>query len=101
IWRSSIQPRDGSFCLAVHRDLNLTLPLCDVSDLPESERDAAALRIAMDDALKPFDLAQAPLLRATVVRLAPERHRLYITLHHIVFDGVSIYRIILPELCRL
>jgi amino acid adenylation domain-containing protein len=101
IWRSSIEPRDGSLCIVVHPDLHLALPLRDISDLPETERDAAALRIAAEDALKPFDLAQAPLLRVTVVRLAPERHRLYITLHHIVFDGVSIYRIILPELCRL
>ena len=73
----------------------------DVSDLPEAEREAAALRIATDDALKPFDLTQAPMLRATVVRLAPEKHRLYLTLHHIIFDGVSIYRLIMPELCRL
>ena len=77
------------------------MPLRDVSDLPEAEREAAALRIATEDALKPFDLTQAPMLRATIVRLAPEKHRLYLTLHHIIFDGVSIYRLIMPELCRL
>jgi amino acid adenylation domain-containing protein len=46
-------------------------------------------------------LAQAPLLRAKIVRLAPDKHRLYLTLHHIIFDGVSIYRLVVPELCRL
>ena len=101
IWRSSIEARDGNLCIVVHPHVRLALPLRDLSDLPEAEREAAALRIATDDARKPFDLAQAPLLLATVVRLAPEKHRLYITLHHIVFDGVSIYRIILPQLCQL
>ena len=101
IWRSSIEARDGTLRMVVHPDLRLRLPLCDVSDLPEAEREAAALRLATEDALKPFDLAQAPLLRARIVRLAPERHRLYLTLHHIIFDGVSIYRLIMPELCRL
>ena len=101
IWRSSIEQRDGRLCIVVHPDLRLRLPLRDVSHLAEMEREAAALRIATEDALKPFDFAQAPLLRATVVRLGQEEHRLYITLHHIVFDGVSIYRIVLPELCEL
>jgi amino acid adenylation domain-containing protein len=101
IWRSSIEQRDSGPCLVDHPGLRLSLPLRDVSDLPEAERETSALRIATDDALKPFDLAQAPMLRATVVRLAPEKHRLYLTLHHIIFDGVSIYRLIMPELCRL
>lgn len=101
IWRSSIESRNGDLCMVVHHDLRLTIPLRDVSDRPEAEREAATLRIATEDALKPFDLAKAPLLRATVVRLAPDKHRLHLTLHHIIFDGVSIYRIILPELCQV
>jgi amino acid adenylation domain-containing protein len=30
-----------------------------------------------------------------------EEHRLYLTLHHIIFDGVSLYQVFLPELARL
>ncbi|HWE74824.1 MAG TPA: amino acid adenylation domain-containing protein [Stellaceae bacterium] len=101
IWRSAIELRDGGPCLVVQPPPRLAPPLTDVSDLPEAEREAAALRIATEDALKPFDLAQAPLLRARIVRLAPDKHRLYFTLHHIIFDGVSIYRLIVPELSRL
>ncbi|HEX4191469.1 MAG TPA: amino acid adenylation domain-containing protein, partial [Stellaceae bacterium] len=101
IWRSSIEAQDGGPRLVVRPALRLTLPLSDVSDLSEVEREAAALRIATEDALTPFDLAQAPLLRARIVRLAPDKHRLYLTLHHIIFDGVSIYRLIVPELSRI
>ena len=40
-------------------------------------------------AAKPFDLAHGPLLRATLVAVAPERHVFAVTLHHIVGDGWS------------
>ena len=34
-------------------------------------------------------------------RLSDSEHRLFITLHHIIFDGVSLYRVLLPELQTL
>jgi amino acid adenylation domain-containing protein len=100
IWRSSIELRDGDLWLIPH-DLELGLPLVDLTDLPRADRDAAARRLAEDDARTPIDLAKAPLLRARVVRMAPDYHRLYLTLHHIIFDGVSIYRVLMPELAAL
>ena len=45
--------------------------------------------------------ADAPLFRARIVKLADDNHRLYFTLHHIIFDGVAIYRVIVPELAKL
>ena len=38
---------------------------------------------------RPFDLAQAPLFRARLLRLAPDRHRLLLSFHHIIADGWS------------
>ncbi|MFD2384170.1 amino acid adenylation domain-containing protein [Paenibacillus xanthanilyticus] len=40
--------------------------------------------------VRPFDLTAAPLLRAGIVQLAPERHLLLFDMHHIVSDGLSI-----------
>ena len=34
-------------------------------------------------------------------RSAPDEHRLYLALHHLIFDGVSLYRVALPELIAL
>src|SRR5262249_5227618 len=48
----------------------------------------------------PFDLSRAPLVRVTAMRLEADLHRLYFSLHHIVFDGVSIYRVLVPELAE-
>ncbi|MFE7133982.1 amino acid adenylation domain-containing protein [Streptomyces sp. NPDC057638] len=48
------------------------------------------------DRAEPFDLARPPLLRATLIRDG-YRHRLLLTLHHIVADGWSV-SVLLPEL---
>jgi hypothetical protein len=49
---------------------------------------------------QPFDLARPPLLRLELARLAPERHRLRVVIHHIVTDGSS-HAIFLRELLAL
>jgi amino acid adenylation domain-containing protein len=65
------------------------LPAVDLRGLPESSRDAEARRIAAAEALRPFDLARGPLLRAVLVELAPEKSLVLLDLHHIVTDGWS------------
>ena len=45
--------------------------------------------LLLKEARQPFDLAQGPLLRATLVRLAETEHILHLTIHHIVYDGWS------------
>ncbi|MFJ8043469.1 condensation domain-containing protein [Kitasatospora sp. NPDC096147] len=39
---------------------------------------------------RPFDLATGPVLRALVLRHAPEDHALLLTVHHIAVDGASL-----------
>ncbi|MEU8924845.1 amino acid adenylation domain-containing protein [Kitasatospora sp. NPDC048545] len=51
------------------------------------EQLAEALRTA---AAEPFDLAAAPPLRAHLFGLAPDRHVLLLTVHHIACDGWSL-----------
>ena len=43
---------------------------------------------------RPFDVATGPLLRATLLRLAPQEHVLVVTVHHIVCDGWSMHLLI-------
>ncbi|MFE4395327.1 non-ribosomal peptide synthetase [Streptomyces sp. CB02056] len=62
----------------------------DLSGLPtEAERTAEAERLTDADWTRGFDLARPPLLRFTVLRLAPDRVRLLWTLHHLLVDGWS------------
>ncbi|MEV0198803.1 amino acid adenylation domain-containing protein [Nonomuraea sp. NPDC050691] len=51
--------------------------------------EAAARQVLSTDAALPFELATGPLLRATLVRLAPDDHALLVAVHHIVADGWS------------
>jgi hypothetical protein len=68
----------------------VSLPLIDLSALPDSGPEAR--RLAVLESLRPFDLAAGPLLRALLIRNSFERdeHVLLVTLHHIVCDGWSI-----------
>lgn len=58
----------------------------DVLDHPGDDA-TALLRVL---AAQPFDLATGPVLRAAVVRHAPEDHTVLLTFHHIAVDGASI-----------
>lgn len=100
-WRTAFVEEGGVLVQRVREHHDIVLPYDDVSHLPEAERDAAALAIGQEDARRAIDLNDAPLFRARIVKLADDNHRLYFTLHHIIFDGVAIYRVIVPELAKL
>ncbi|HEX2051260.1 MAG TPA: condensation domain-containing protein, partial [Actinomycetota bacterium] len=68
----------------------IEFPVTDLTSLPESERDDAAMRAACEDAARPFDLARGPLFRAGLIRISERDHVLTTTTHHIVIDGTSI-----------
>ena len=66
------------------------LPVVDLSGLPEARRARLLPPLLEGAAGRPFDLARpagGSLLRALVVREAPEDHVLLVTLHHAVGDG--------------
>jgi aspartate racemase len=74
----------------------LSIPFFDLRAHPQA--DTEARRLATEDVRQPFDLARGPMYRLRLVRLGDAEYRLYLTLHHIIFDGVSLYRVLLPEL---
>ncbi len=101
IWRTAFHDVDGELQQVIADPMPIGLALIDISHLPEEQRDAEAVRLATEDARAPIPFDTAPLFRARVVKLGEEEHRLYLTLHHIIFDGVSIYRTLVPELAAL
>ena len=64
----------------------LSLSLVDLASMAANERVAAVSQLASDEARRAFDLTTPPLLRATLVRLAPEQADLLITTHEMVGD---------------
>jgi surfactin family lipopeptide synthetase A len=100
-WRTFFSVVDGQATQEVVPNLSISLPVLDLRNLPPAERDRAALAIATQDAQRPIDLGQVPLFWARLIRLDDEGYRLYLTLSHIIFDGVGLYRVFLPELATL
>ncbi|HKH48745.1 MAG TPA: amino acid adenylation domain-containing protein, partial [Thermoanaerobaculia bacterium] len=78
----------------------LDLPVVDLRLLAAPARQAALERLARQAARGLFDLGQAPLLRALLLRLGPQEHALCLTIHHIATDGWS-WRVLFRELAQL
>ena len=102
IWRTTFDLQNGEPAQIVN-PVSSTFPLevVDLRHLSETERMAEALRLATKNASAPFDLRQKPLLRALLICLADEEHRLFMTFHQLIFDGITAERIFLPELATL
>ncbi|MFE2164045.1 amino acid adenylation domain-containing protein [Streptomyces sp. NPDC059447] len=83
----------------VVRDVELPWREVDLSGLSDTDAEAEAHRLADED-LRPFDLAEPPLVRLLLVKRATERNRLIMTMHHIVMDGWSL-PILFGELSRI
>ncbi|HEU4775728.1 MAG TPA: amino acid adenylation domain-containing protein, partial [Telluria sp.] len=62
----------------------------DLSALTGHEQEFAVRHHSIDEAGHPFDMAQGPLIRGQLLRLAEDEHILLVTQHHIISDGWSI-----------
>jgi amino acid adenylation domain-containing protein len=72
----------------------------DYSDRGQHEAGARLRELAAAELGRPFVLAEGPLLRAGLVRLADRDHVLLLTVHHSVFDGWS-SAVLLADLAAL
>ncbi|HEX6289381.1 MAG TPA: amino acid adenylation domain-containing protein, partial [Herpetosiphonaceae bacterium] len=70
--------------------LALALPLEDLSDEPQHQREHTVERLVTAETQRPFDLQRGPLIRAMLIRHTTREHELLLTLHHIVADGWSL-----------
>jgi amino acid adenylation domain-containing protein len=81
---------DGTPRCAVEKHAAVTLEQLDLSALPLAEREPAAVRAMQDMTKRPFDISQAPLLHAMLVRIAGDSHFVLFVLDHIIADGLSL-----------
>ncbi|HEX9937525.1 MAG TPA: amino acid adenylation domain-containing protein, partial [Longimicrobium sp.] len=98
--RTAFREVDGGAVQVVAPFAGFALPVDDLSGLHATEREAEVRRRAREDAARPFDLAEGPLVRATLLRVAPEEHVLLLCIHHVVSDGWS-SGVLLRELSAL
>ena len=87
--RTTFAARDGSPVQQVGPPRRLALDRRDLSQVPERDRAAGVKDLLEATAARPFDLANDLLLRALLVRLAPQEHVLLLVVHHLAIDGWS------------
>src|SRR5271155_1288732 len=83
VLRSTFSLVDGEPMQFVHSTAAITLPMDDLSLLPESEREAEEERSGIAEAERRFDLQAGPLIRGRLQRLAADNTMLLLTVHHI------------------
>jgi len=88
--RTVFENVEGSARQVVLSDVNVDVPIVNLTDLPESERRPSALRIASDLGKKPFDLTRGPLFRTMLLQLDRDQYIMVLSMHHIITDGWSI-----------
>ncbi|QHM08465.1 plipastatin non-ribosomal peptide synthetase PpsC [Bacillus subtilis] len=76
------QDAGGDPVQRIHDEVPFTLQTTVLGERTEQEAAAAFI--------KPFDLSQAPLFRAQIVKVSDGRHLLLVDMHHIISDGVSV-----------
>lgn len=89
ILRTTFEIDHYNLVQVVHPSMEVQLPLIDLSTLSLSERSIHLEQLTKVEARRLFHLTKGPLLRGMLLRLAPEEHILFLTLHHIITDGWS------------
>ncbi len=85
---SFVAPNDEPRQL-IAAEIDLALPLADLSHLPPPAREEQMREMVLAEANHAFDLSRAPLIRPSLIRLASDEHILQIVLHHIITDEWS------------
>jgi amino acid adenylation domain-containing protein len=89
ILHSNFPTIDGQPALRLGTEHPLKLVRADIRSLNGIEPQVRMRDLANQEAQRPFDLAQGPLFRATLIQIEEARHLLLMTTHHMVFDGWS------------
>jgi acyl-CoA synthetase (AMP-forming)/AMP-acid ligase II/aryl carrier-like protein len=100
ILRTTFPTVDGCPRRVIAEEVTTSLLRIDLRALAEPARQAEAERRAVEEAGRPFDLGNGPLLRTTLLLLAPSAHLFLLTAHHIVIDLFSL-EIFFEELATL
>src|ERR1051325_1237905 len=87
--RTTFAAVDGQPVQVIAPALSMKLPVTDLGGFADDERENEVQRLASEDAQRPFNLSEGPLMRLNLLRLSADEYVLLLTVHHIVFDGWS------------
>ncbi|MFN6461422.1 MAG: amino acid adenylation domain-containing protein [Nostoc sp. DedVER02] len=100
VLRTTFISQQGQPIQVIHPSLTLSLPIINLQELPQLEQEAEVKRFMLEEASLSFNLAQTPLLRCTLLKLAEEEYVVMFTMHHIISDGWSM-GVLIQEIAAL
>jgi SAM-dependent methyltransferase len=89
VLRTSFTMESGEPLQVISPPREVGLPVMDLRDLPEADREGIFRHIADEEAQRPFNLMTGPLLRMKLLRMSEDEHRVLFIMHHIISDGWS------------
>jgi hypothetical protein len=98
--RTTFQTVDGRPRQVIHAAGVFSMPLEDLSNVKGTDQATTLQAKIEQEVSSPFHLESGPLLRARLLRLAPDEHIVILTVHHLVSDAWS-QGILLRELAAL
>ncbi|HEV2644185.1 MAG TPA: condensation domain-containing protein, partial [Candidatus Elarobacter sp.] len=100
VLRTTLRVVNGRPVQVVGPPAPVSLTRIDLSGLPNNVRETEAVSTVRELSRRPFDLARDPLLRVTLITMAPDDHVLLLESHHVASDGWS-RNILFSELSTL
>jgi amino acid adenylation domain-containing protein len=89
VLRTTFPAVNGQPTLSIADQVDIPLPVFDLRDISDVQRDEEAFQLATKEAQQPFDLINGPLLRTKLMRLQDDEYLLIWNIHGIVCDGAS------------
>ncbi|UKO99747.1 condensation domain-containing protein [Nostoc sp. UHCC 0870] len=87
--RTTFSCSEGKPIQVIHPPTTFAFSIVDLQNLPQQQRETAALKLIQAETKKTFDLTQLPLIRGTLFQLEEEQYILLFTVHHIIVDAWS------------
>src|SRR5262249_45457242 len=88
--RTTFATVDAQAVQVINPAAPVDLPVTDLSELSEVDRETRAREIRTQQGSKHFDLSTGPLLRLHLLRFDPNEHRLLLSVPHIACDHWSL-----------
>ncbi len=89
VLRTSFPSVQGRPIQVIHPEATLNIKVVDLQQLEVTEPETVLIQQAQQEAITPFNLEIAPLIRCSLWQLDAREYVLLLTMHHIVSDGWS------------
>jgi len=89
VLRTHFPVRAGQPMVAIEPAQEYQIPVVDLSNLADEERDAEGMRLVGESSNLPFSLDEGPLVRNALLHLGDTEYAAIAVMHHIVSDGWS------------